>query len=1146
MGVYTGSYTSTVVITQPSGTLLNNGTAGTGIISVSSGIDLDATTPPQSITNQGSIYNASSANADIGVALQAGDSFFNKGLVQGGGIGVDLVGGGYVYNAPNGYIRGNDKYGLLVTGAAGTLVNAYRIVVSGAYGVLLQAGGAITNAINSEVAGHTYGIRIAGAAGVVDTDGFVFATTDAIGLLFGSVTNRASGDISSYRYDISFAGSGTVVNSGTISHPGANTANVRGIAIGAAGSVTNQSGGTISAAAFSVSIAGAGYVTNSGSITGGLQLAGGGTIFNQTSASILGINDQAIAIASGASSGSLTNLGTIFAGVVSVNTGTIRNLGSLSLIHGNDVAVSITNGLLANGGSIVAVGSGGQGDAVDAVNSDVLNTLSGARSVITGAVNGVVLSGTQEGLKNSGTIAGGVLAISLAGSGYVTNLASGYIQGGSTGGIQIAPNAGGNTIQNYGIIHGGGTGVSAIGNGSGSLTVYNHSGALLTGAPAITAAGAALVENAGSIAGDVSLSGGGRLLNSASGRISFSLTDGAVMGGAGTIDNSGSIRGNTDGAVLQAGGFITNEAGGYIYGTTAVAAAGVNASITNFGTVQEAFSGPAVLATDAGFYLKNASAGLINGDVSLQAGGKVLNLSTTGGIMGSVVLGATGSVGNTGVINDSFNGTGIVLQAAGHVSNGIGASIIGGYGVTVAGNNATVQNYGTITGLFGTAVKFTGSNDTLQLAPFETISGIASGGGSGMLELQSFAAAGTISNIGASYVAFGTVQVDGGATWTLAGQNTIANGVSFIVQAGAAVTNTGTLTLSGAGGQFASGQQFQNSGLFDLINANLIDQGTLLNNGTVVIDPSTLTVAGLVGTGQVSIGASGTLTSTGTVSSGETITFAGTSGVLNIDSPGSFSGVIDGFTNGETIGFGSGTTVSSGTILPGNTLQVTLSNGGTFDFQLNPSQSFNGSTLTITSGQLSLACFRAGTHIMTEDGPCAVEDLRVGDRVPTQLHGDPLPIIWIGHRTIDCRRHPMPARVWPIRVAAHAFGPSMPQRDLYLSPDHAVFVNDVLIPVKHLVNGGTVAQVPVDEATYYHIELPQHDVVLAEGLPTESYLETGDRANFANGGSVARLHPDLTARAWEALGCAPLVVSGPELMAARAMLGDLATLATAA
>ena len=155
-----------------------------------------------------------------------------------------------------------------------------------------------------------------------------------------------------------------------------------------------------------------------------------------------------------------------------------------------------------------------------------------------------------------------------------------------------------------------------------------------------------------------------------------------------------------------------------------------------------------------------------------------------------------------------------------------------------------------------------------------------------------------------------------------------------------------------------------------------------------------------------------------------------------------------------------------------------------------------------------------------------------GDLVQAHFAGM-TPVQWIGYRRIDCRRHPNPRKVWPVRVAAGAFGEQSPRRDLCLSPDHAVFVDGVLIPIKHLINGTTIEQVPMDTITYYHLELSEHDVLLADGLPAESYLDTGDRSKFANGGSVIMLHPDFSTHAWEAMGCAPLVVYGPVLNAVR-------------
>ena len=83
-----------------------------------------------------------------------------------------------------------------------------------------------------------------------------------------------------------------------------------------------------------------------------------------------------------------------------------------------------------------------------------------------------------------------------------------------------------------------------------------------------------------------------------------------------------------------------------------------------------------------------------------------------------------------------------------------------------------------------------------------------------------------------------------------------------------------------------------------------------------------------------------------------------------------------------------------------------------------------------------------------------------------------------------------PNQVWPVRVAAGAFGPGRPHNELFLSPDHAVYVGGVLIPIRHLINASTIAQVAMDHVTCYHIELLQHDVVLVQGLPAESFLDS--------------------------------------------------------
>ena len=123
-------------------------------------------------------------------------------------------------------------------------------------------------------------------------------------------------------------------------------------------------------------------------------------------------------------------------------------------------------------------------------------------------------------------------------------------------------------------------------------------------------------------------------------------------------------------------------------------------------------------------------------------------------------------------------------------------------------------------------------------------------------------------------------------------------------------------------------------------------------------------------------------------------------------------------------------------------------------------------------------------------------------------------------------------------MRAGAFAPGVPSRDVLLSPDHAVFVEGSLIPVRYLVNGRSIAQEAASRITYCHVELASHDILLAEELPCESFLDTGNRQAFAGQGEPIMLHPEFARRraalaVWAAKGCAPLVLEGPTLERAR-------------
>lgn len=174
-------------------------------------------------------------------------------------------------------------------------------------------------------------------------------------------------------------------------------------------------------------------------------------------------------------------------------------------------------------------------------------------------------------------------------------------------------------------------------------------------------------------------------------------------------------------------------------------------------------------------------------------------------------------------------------------------------------------------------------------------------------------------------------------------------------------------------------------------------------------------------------------------------------------------------------------------------------------------------------------CFVAGTRLLTPSGPVAVEDLQEGDVVVT-ASGTNRPVTWIGQMLVRPKMRPRPNDANPVLVRPHAFGPDLPSRDVRLSPGHSVLVDGVLVPVGLLVNGVTILQEEVDEVRYFHIELESHDVVLAEGLPCESYLDDGNRSSFANADNFVAIQGRLDPQNWEN-ACAPMVAAGPQLVA---------------
>ncbi|MBS0983057.1 Hint domain-containing protein [Gluconobacter cerinus] len=173
-------------------------------------------------------------------------------------------------------------------------------------------------------------------------------------------------------------------------------------------------------------------------------------------------------------------------------------------------------------------------------------------------------------------------------------------------------------------------------------------------------------------------------------------------------------------------------------------------------------------------------------------------------------------------------------------------------------------------------------------------------------------------------------------------------------------------------------------------------------------------------------------------------------------------------------------------------------------------------------------CYCPGTLIATPDGgERLVEDLAIGDLVLT-ASGETRPIRWIGRRTYDPIFAYGNRDILPVLFQAGSLGHGLPRRDLRVSPLHAMMLEGYLIPALHLINDLSILQIEKpSEIRYIHIELESHDVLLAEGAPSESFLDDNSRGMFHNAGEYDDLYPETSKQ--PPRYCAPRLEDGPEL-----------------
>ena len=377
---------------------------------------------------------------------------------------------------------------------------------------------------------------------------------------------------------------------------------------------------------------------------------------------------------------------------------------------------------------------------------------------------------------------------------------------------------------------------------------------------------------------------------------------------------------------------------------------------------------------------------------------------------------------------------------------------------------------------------------------------------------------------------------------TLTGAYTSVDDFAFIDSINLSIGNSVTLIIAEGDTGVENINAFGTNSLFETQGNAIVSIGNGLG-GTYAVDGPTasLDITSFNGVGTFDL-FSGTASfgNNANLSAGNSFDFGGdSSGKLSIVNPNNYqnnwSFPVTGFALLDTIALG------TNIFVPGiytnaynaiaHTLTIPKASGGSYVFPNFSLAAGAPTTFDVTATSITdVACYARGTMIRTPEGELPVEKLRPGKQIITMADSQEVPrtVKWVGHRRIDLTRHPRPDTVSPIRIRRDAVADGMPHRDLMVSPDHAIFVDGKLICARQLVNGSTIRQerdwTAVD---YYHVELDQHAILVAEGLPAESYINTGNSGFFANSEAPLVLHPDLAGEAdyptREAGSCAPFV-----------------------
>ncbi len=314
--------------------------------------------------------------------------------------------------------------------------------------------------------------------------------------------------------------------------------------------------------------------------------------------------------------------------------------------------------------------------------------------------------------------------------------------------------------------------------------------------------------------------------------------------------------------------------------------------------------------------------------------------------------------------------------------------------------------------------------------------------------------------------------------------------------------------------------------------------------GLMVKGPGTVVLSGLnTFTGGIAFAAGATLelAATGAAGTGGITFHAGSE--LVIDAGIQVKNTIFNFAAGNIFDFrGIAPGVHTTTSLTNNVLTITNSDSSeTQSLTLDPGQTFAPGAFSNLvpdgAGGSIVACYCRGTRIATPAGEMPIETLRIGDWVRTHAGRD-RQVKWIGRRSYAAP----PREARPIRIRAGALADGLPRRDLLVSPEHALLLDGALTRARHLVNRVSILPDHGHGAVHYlHLELADHDLVLAEGQPAETFVDCDSRAMFDNAAEFFELYPADTSAHWSF--CADHVEAGEVLADIRHRLNRRAGIA---